>query len=241
MPRFFIQDEPVNQVVIDGQDGRHIAKSLRMQTGQTLTLCNGQGIDFLCTIEKIVNDTVTVTVNSSTPCLAEPTVFVTLYQCLPKGDKMDSIVQKAVELGASRIVPVLSQRCVSRPEQKTAQKKVDRWQKIAVEAAKQCGRGILPTVAQIIEFSNAIQHAATQDTVLFCYEGGGQPLQQALEQTCKSCAILIGSEGGFEPQEAQEALKVGAKQVSLGPRILRTETAPVTALTAVMLLTGNLQ
>ena len=183
---------------------------------------------------------VVVSVNSSVPTISEPSVSVTLYQGLPKSDKMDSVVQKAVEMGVTRIVPMLTQRCVSRPDQKSAQKKVERWQKISVEAAKQCGRGILPPVSPLTDFSAALRQSVSESTVLFFYEGGGQSLQQCIDPSCKAYSIFIGPEGGFSEEEVQCALDLGAKKATLGPRILRTETAPVAALAAIMLTTGNM-
>ena len=225
MPRFFINESPSRQAIITGEDSKHITKSLRMKVGESLVLCNGQGM---------------VSVNSSVPTISEPSVSVTLYQGLPKSDKMDSVVQKAVEMGATRIVPMLTQRCVSRPDQKSAQKKVERWQKISVEAAKQCGRGILPPVSPLTDFSAALRQSVSESTVLFFYEGGGQSLQQCIDPSCKAYSIFIGPEGGFSEEEVQFALDLGAKKATLGPRILRTETAPVAALAAIMLTTGNM-
>lgn len=241
MPRFFINESPDRQAIITGEDSKHITKSLRMKVGESLVLCNGQGMDYHCTISSMDEHQVVVSVNSSVPTISEPSVSVTLYQGLPKSDKMDSIVQKAVEMGVTRIVPMLTQRCVSRPDQKSAQKKVERWQKISIEAAKQCGRGILPPVSLVTDFSAALkQEAASESTVLFFYEGGGQSLQQCITSSCKTYSILIGPEGGFAEEEVQLALDLGAKKATLGPRILRTETAPVAALAAIMLTTGNM-
>ena len=240
MPRFFINESPDKQAVITGEDSKHIAKSLRMKVGESLILCNGQGTDYHCTISSIDEHQIVVSVNSSVPTVSEPTVSVTLYQGLPKSDKMDSIVQKAVEMGVTRIVPVLTQRCVSRPDQKSAQKKVERWQKISAEAAKQCGRGILPPVSPVTDFSSALGQAVLESSVLFFYEGGGQSLQQCIDPSCKTYSIFIGPEGGFAEEEVQHALNLGVKKATLGPRILRTETAPIAALAAIMLTTGNM-
>ncbi|MEE0252510.1 MAG: 16S rRNA (uracil(1498)-N(3))-methyltransferase [Acutalibacteraceae bacterium] len=240
MPRFFINESPSQQAIITGEDSKHITKSLRMKVGESLVLCNGQGMDYHCTISSMDEHQVVVSVNSSVPTISEPSVSVTLYQGLPKSDKMDSVVQKAVEMGVTRIVPVLTQRCVSRPDQKSAQKKVERWQKISVEAAKQCGRGILPPVSPVTDFSAALRQAASESTILFFYEGGGQSLHQCIDPSCKSYSIFIGPEGGFAEEEVQLALDSGVKKATLGPRILRTETAPVAALAAIMLTTGNM-
>ncbi len=240
MPRFFINESPSQQAIITGEDRKHITKSFRMKVGERIVLCNGPGMDYHCTISSMDEHQVVVSVNSSVPTISEPSVSVTLYQGLPKSDKMDSVVQKAVEMGVTRIVPVLTQRCVSRPDQKSAQKKVERWQKISVEAAKQCGRGILPPVSPVTDFSAALRQAASESTILFFYEGGGQSLHQCIDPSCKSYSIFIGPEGGFAEEEVQLALDSGVKKATLGPRILRTETAPVAALAAIMLTTGNM-
>lgn len=241
MPRFFIDAAVQETVFLSGEDGRHIARSLRMQTGDLLTLCDGNGKDYLCRITSILGDDVTAAVESCHPSLGEPDCTVTLYQGLPKADKMDHIVQKAVETGASRIVPVLTERCISRPDPKSAEKKRLRWEKIAAEAAKQCERGKLPVVSALSSFSSALNEACANGPVLFFYEGGGENLRELLPTLpCKTLSIFIGPEGGFAPSEAALARSSGAHFATLGPRILRTETAPTAALTAIMLLTGNL-
>ena len=241
MPRFFINESPQTQAVITGEDSKHIMKSLRMKVGETLILCNGKGTDYHCTISSMDENQVMVSVDKIVPTISEPTVTVTLYQGIPKSDKMDSVVQKAVEMGVTRIVPVLTSRCVSRPDPKAAQKKVERWQKISIEAAKQSGRGILPTVSPMIDFSTAIKQAACESTVLMFYEGGGDSLQQLVNTTQTSYSIFIGPEGGFSEEEVKFVKeKCESMGATLGPRILRTETAPVAALAAIMLTTGNL-
>ena len=143
-------------------------------------------------------------------------------------------------MGVTRIVPVLTERCVSRPDEKSAKKKVERWQKIAMEAAKQSGRGIIPTVAPIATFSTAIKQAVAENTALFFYEGGGDSLHQLVNPPCNAYSIFIGPEGGFAEEEVTLAMEQGAKKATLGPRILRTETAPVAALAAIMLSSGNM-
>ncbi len=240
MPRFFIDHSPKKQTVITGEDGKNIAKSLRMQIGEPLTLCDGKGTDYHGIITSIEQNQITVTISDSCPTVAEPTATVTLYQSLPKSDKMDTVVQKAIEMGVTRIVPVLSMRCISRPDEKTAQKKTQRWQKIAIEAAKQSERGVLPTVTAIMDFATAMRQAAAKSTVLFFYEGGGESLQGLIQKTCSAYSIFIGPEGGFSPEEVALAMDLGAKKTTLGPRILRTETAPIAALSAIMLLTDNM-
>ena len=178
MARFFIEGSPGTEYTLSGEDGRHIARSLRMRVGETLTLCDGCGQDFTCEITAISGDDVTVSVLHQQVNPAEPTLQVTVYQGLPKSDKMDWIAQKIVESGAVRLVPVMTTRCISRPDGKAAEKKVQRWQKIAEEAAKQSGRGIIPQVAPLTEFAKAVEEASQQGAVFFFYEGGGDNLNR---------------------------------------------------------------
>ena len=241
VPRFFINGDIGNSAVIPGEDARHISKSLRMHAGDMLTLSGGKGIDYGCVIEKIEKDAVTVKVLYSQPSEVEPSVKVTLFQGLPKGEKFDLIIQKAVELGVSKIVPMLTDRCVSRPDGDAEQRKHERWQKIASEAAKQCGRGIIPEVVPLCSFDYALKLMKQPLKIIF-YEGGGRSLRKILtESHDKDIAVMIGPEGGFESREVGEAEKLGAVKATLGPRILRTETAPIAAVSAIMYETGNLE
>ncbi len=240
MPRFFIDYEPGKMAEISGEDGRHIARSLRMQPGEELTLCDGRGKDYQCRILRIQGDTVEAEVLSVQPTLAEPTVQVTLYQGLPKSDKFEWVVQKAVELGVTRIVPVLTARCVSRPDDRSMAKKQERWQKIAQEAAKQSGRGILPVVGEKQTFSQALEEGCCRQKALLFYEGGGERIVHLVEEGIQSLSLFIGPEGGFAPEEVQLAKEMGVFIATLGPRILRTETAPLAALAGIMQATGNL-
>lgn len=242
MPRFFVESVNGDKVIISGNDGNHISRSLRMHPGDSLTLCDGAGYDYTCVIERITDDLVELNVTEKSRTLSEPDVFLTLYQGLPKSDKMDMIVQKAVELGASAIVPTMTARCVSRPDEKSAKKKRERWEKIAQEAAKQCGRGILPSVLPLKSFSEALREACAKGPVLFFYEGGGASLSAVLkEHPGKYLSVFIGPEGGFALEEVEMAQKANVSFSTLGPRILRTETAPLAAITAVMLLTENME
>lgn len=240
MPRFFIDYVPEEIAVLTGADGKHIAKSLRMHPGESLILCDSIGTDYHCKIDRIDGETVTVRVLSFCRSVSEPSVRATLYQAFSKADKMETVVQKAVELGASRIVPMMTARCISRPDAKTAQKKCERWQKIAEEAAKQSGRGVIPQVAAPMEFQEAILEAAQEDVVLFFYEGGGESIATLIQPKDRSAAIFIGPEGGFSEEEVAFAKAHGARVATLGPRILRTETAPIAALAAIMLASGNM-
>lgn len=244
MPRFFIDYVPDDTAVITGGDARHIAQALRMRRGEKLVLCDCLGMDYDGEIERIEPGGASVLVRVLGCCrsVSEPSLRVTLYQALPKQDKFDTVVQKAVELGVYRIVPVLSARCVSRPDEKAFAKKRQRWQKIADAAAKQSGRGILPQVGGLVHFSEAVREAAGQEggiSLLF-YEGGGERILKLLREGVSSAAAFIGPEGGFEPGEVALAQRAGVLRATLGPRILRTETAPIAALAAMMQATGNL-
>lgn len=227
MPRFFIDEAVVGTFRLVGEDAAHIAKSLRMRLGETLTLCH-DGVDYTCKIVDFEKNSVLVELVSVQSCEAEPKVAVTLFQGLPKGDKMDLIVQKAVEVGVSAIVPVVTKRCISRPDEKNLHKKVQRWQKIALEAAKQSGRGIVPKVLDVQDFPQAVTLGAQLEEAFLFYEAGGSPLQTLLQQP-KSVAIFIGPEGGFEEDEVKCAVEGGVSICSLGNRILRTETAAIVA------------
>lgn len=239
MPRFFVPHAGGEAFEIFGEDARHIIKSLRMHAGEIITVSNGSGMDFGCSITGFAENTVSVKVLYSQPSQVEPDICVTLYQGLPKGDKMELIIQKTVELGITRIVPVLTSRCVSRPDNKSAAKKQERWQKIAEEAAKQSGRGIIPQVSSIAGFTDAVRMQGEEARKIVFYEGGGETLRSALEPRCKELALFIGPEGGWDKMEIQRLEEVGCRRATLGPRILRTETAPIAALSAIMFATGN--
>ncbi len=238
MPRFFIDCIPQHSVEIKGGDARHIALSLRMKIGEEITLTHG-GTDYLCTIESINPESVLLSVNSALPCLAEPTVKLMLFQALPKLDKLETIVQKSVELGVCRIVPVLTRRCISRPKDADFEKKRTRLAKIALEAAKQSGRGIIPEIAPLTNFENAIAQMKESDIALMCYENGGKHFSQTNLPKSGSISLLIGSEGGFDFEEANFAAENGIAHIWLGSRILRCETAPIAAVSVIMHMTGN--
>ena len=169
-----------------------------------------------------------------------------IFQALPKGDKLDTVVRKCTELGAYDFTPVLTSRCISRPDEKSAKKKCERWQKISAEAAKQCGRGIIPAVNEVITFDAALSEMSECTLALMCYEcEDGYSIGRCLSENREklsgdaSVAVFIGPEGGISPDEAQSARDKGIICVGLGKRILRTETAPLFAVSAIMLLTGN--
>lgn len=245
MPRFFMSGTNVANGValITGSDADHI-KVLRLKVGDKLIICDGDRTDHHCTIKSLSPGQVEAEVFESVPCPAEPDVHCIILAGLPKqGERSDYIVQKCTESGASEIVFFVSKRCVSRPDEKGLEKKVQRWQRIAEEAAKQSGRGIIPQVRAVGSFAEALDIAVKTELPLFMYETGERvELRDAIESAgdISSAAIITGPEGGFEPFEAQLAAAAGIRLCAMGPRILRCETAPVAALTALMYATGNM-
>ncbi len=241
MAWFFINQNIISdQYVILGEDAKHISKVLRMKKGEELTLVTPDRIECTCEVFSINGDSVTVDVISKKPCDNEPNVYVTLYQALPKGDKMDYIIQKCVELGISKIVPMISARCVSRPDAKALVKKRDRWQKIALQAAMQSRRAIVPEVCNCVSFKNAAELTKQNDKTIIFYEMGGESVRNILTDTkTKTVGMFIGSEGGFEQSEVDLVVNSGGTAASLGKRILRAETAPLAALSVIMYQTNN--
>lgn len=237
---WFFTDETISgdTFLIKGEDARHIEKSLRMRKGEEVTLVNS-GVEYLCEIKDFFDGNVEVNVKSSCACEKEANIKVTLFQSLTKGDKMDLIVQKSVELGVNRIVPVVTSRCVSRPDEKSLKKKIERWQKIALGAAQQSCRGVVPEVSSAVSFSEALRDSKELDCSVLFYEGGGESLSKFTDKGYKSFGIFVGCEGGFDISEVEEANEAGVSAATLGKRILRAETAPLAALSAIMCLTGN--
>lgn len=247
MPKFFmsVPDEAA-QIIVTGEDAHHIGYALRSKVGDAITVCNTDktsktyGWDYFCHISAFDAHTVTLEVERLTQSEVESAISITLYQAVPKNDKFDTIVQKAVELGVNTIVPVFTKRCISRPDAKSQRKKVDRLQKIAAEAAKQCGRSVLPTITPFLSFDEALHDCEQYDCKIICYEGGGIRLQEAWNESRRSIALFIGSEGGFEPEEIAEAEKYGVVCCTLGKLILRCETAPIAAISVLRSLTGDI-
>lgn len=239
MPRFFLEKVNSDVIRITGEDANHIGRSLRMRVGDDLTVCS-EGRDHHCRISAITSDEVVLEVLSSELCAAEPTVNITLYQAVPKSDKLNTIIQKSVELGAVKIVPVITKRCVARPDKKDFDKKLARLQKIAEAAAKQSGRGIIPEVTSVITFEKAVEEMKKADRAMLFYEEGGVRFSDVPLSNARDIAVFIGSEGGLDPEEAEYAKKAGIYNVWLGNRILRCETAPVAVISILMHLTGNM-
>jgi 16S rRNA (uracil1498-N3)-methyltransferase len=232
MPRFFVRQERVNDgyISIIGEDAHHIARSLRMAVGDQITVCDMQGNEYTCRISAFDEDReVSAEILESRHSQNEPKIFIRLFQALPKGDKLDTIIQKAVECGVSEIIPFQSERCVVKIKNDAEDRKTDRRQRISAEAAKQCGRSVIPEVRASVGFDEAIAMAAESELCLFCYEGDGTlPLGSILrryEELPASVSIVIGSEGGFSQNEVAKAVEKGVTLAGLGKRILRTETA----------------
>ena len=238
MPRFFVRAEQISDgiVTILGDDAHHISRSLRMAVGENVTVSDMQKKEYLCELTDFLPDRVIAKVLEVHQSDTEPPFCATVFQALPKGDKLDSIIQKTVECGASRLVPFESERCVVRMKDGAEEKKTERRARIAFEAAKQCGRGVIPTVQPTVTFAKAIEEASKADLALFCYEGDQtKPLPSVLREwrSLKSqkgdapatVSIMIGSEGGFSLSEKEHAIEKGMIPVGLGKRILRTETA----------------
>ncbi|MFI3206274.1 MAG: 16S rRNA (uracil(1498)-N(3))-methyltransferase [Clostridia bacterium] len=227
MPRFFVNDIIGDTFLLDGENGRHASRSLRMKVGEKLTLCDGKGTDFFCEITEINSDEVSLRVNEKKENTAECPVKIYLYQCLPKADKMDLIVQKAVELGVYKIIPVISSRCITSYKGKE-EKKIQRLNKISLEAAKQSGRGIVPEVSFPQSIVESVEKSCGK-RILF-YEKGGKSISEILETEEKEISVLIGPEGGFSEEEVEFARKNGFFIGTLGKRIVRTETAGLIAM-----------
>jgi 16S rRNA (uracil1498-N3)-methyltransferase len=200
-----------------------------MATGDAVTVSDGEGLDYFCTLTLIRDDKCVCKIESYGESKSEPRSKITLFMGYPKGDKLETVVQKAVELGAWRVVPFESSRCIKRPKAEKIEKSTERLNRIALEAAKQSGRGIIPIVSSPVSFDKMIEEAKKCALALFCYEDehahtikdtiSGMPCPETI-------ACIVGPEGGFSPEEAERVLKAEISSVSLGGRILRCETAP---------------
>lgn len=232
-----------DRIVIVGPDVNHIRNVLRMHEGEELIICDGDGTDYYCRLTSVGSDSVEAAILSSGNTSAELPTRIYLFQGLPKKDKMELIIQKAVELGVYEIVPVMTKRVIVKlDDDKKEAKKLERWQTISESAAKQSGRGIIPRIDKVMSFKEALKLAATLDEQLIPYENadssvdGMEYSRELIEglKGKKSACIFIGPEGGFEESEVKEAMDSGFKAISLGKRILRTETAGLAALSVIM-------
>ncbi len=244
MPRFFVNKNNIteNRITVDGGDAVHIGRSLRMKIGDELILCCDK-TDYTTKILTISDKEVCCEILSQSPICSEPDIDLTLYQAVPKLDKLEFITQKSVELGVTEIVPVITSRCISRPDNKSFAKKKERLNKISLEAAKQSGRGIIPEVSDIIDFKTAVSKLKEHDFSYVCYEKGGIPFSSVInikDVKNKSIGLFIGSEGGFDKSEIDFLEDMNIKTISMGKRILRCETAPISAVSIIMALSGNM-
>lgn len=218
-------------ITLGPDDSHYVAQVLRMKRGEELIVVLKDRIEALCEVDSVSKNEVTLKVKETAPNSSEPSFDITLYQSVSKGERMELTIQKCVELGVTKVVPVFSSRCVVRPDEPKKQKsKTERWQKIALEAARQSGRGIIPEVSEPISFDKALEQGRSSDIALFTWEGEhGVTLKKALSgksaESMKEIAVFIGPEGGYDESEADKARESGAVAVTLGKRILRTETA----------------
>ncbi len=238
MPKFFVSKSQINgdAAQITGEDIRHISNVLRLAKGDSVVICSN-GYDYAGVIDNITNLSVSVKLLGGEKCLAEPDVNIVLYQGIPKQGKMEQIIQKCTELGVLKIVPVVTKRCVAQPKDK-----MTRWQRVAKEAAKQSGRGIMPQIGGCISFAEAVGQMSRVDTALMFYEAERSlGLKDVLDKKrISEIAIMIGPEGGFEPSEVQHAKQANILSVSLGRRILRTETAAAAVIPIIMYTQGQM-
>lgn len=244
MPKFFVEPENVteNAAKIIGEDVKHIGTVLRAKIGDYITVCDGNGFDYECEITDISKSEIELKIANKTKCKTEPSVFVTLYQALPKGEKCDYIIQKGIELGVSKIIFFVSKRSVSKPDEKSLKSKLQRWQAISLSAAKQSGRGIIPKIEILADTKKAMNEMEKDEIKILFYEGSGTtPFKGLLNNTdMKSFSFMIGPEGGFDDSEILLAKEKGIPLGGLGKRILRTETASGCVLSALMFATDNL-
>lgn len=245
MQHFFVPPSQVEEteIVVLGSDVNHMKNVLRMRPGEEVTISDGNNCRYLCRINSYLGDSQSdaralLDIVERETVDTELTSKIYLFQGLPKQDKMELIVQKAVELGVYEIIPVVTKRSVVKLDEKKARKKTERWQEIAKSAAKQAGRGIIPEVTTVFSWKEALGHAGKLDVILIPYE-----LAEGMKETKKviesikpgqSVGIFIGPEGGFEKEEVEQAMAEGAAAITLGKRILRTETAGLTTLSVLM-------
>lgn len=242
MARFFVTPDQIRQDMIYIYDGdvNHIKNVLRMREGEEVSISDGEGTDYHCIIEELDKDCIKLRIQNSWKSYSELPVKLHLFQGLPKADKMELIIQKAVELGAYEIIPVSTSRSIVKLDDKKAAKKVSRWQGIAESGAKQSGRAIIPEVLSPMSFKQALNYARELDATIIPYEKAeGIDDTRAVirglhDSAVQSIGIFIGPEGGFSEQEVELAMEAGAKPITLGKRILRTETAGLTTLSILM-------
>lgn len=253
MPKFFVKNNQVNntKITIIGDDVNHIKNVLRLEIDDDINICNVDTKEnYTCGITKIDSKSIECTIFNTIESQTEGNILIDIFQGIPKADKMELIIQKSVELGANSIIPVEMKRCVSKIDEKTKSKKISRWQKISEVAAKQCGRDIIPKINDVIKIENICKMIGKYDIVLLAYENEEiNSLKKELHDLKKlnnsnndnlKIGIIIGPEGGFEKGEVDILQKNGAKVITLGKRILRTETVAFTMLSIIMYELGDL-
>ena len=242
MARFFVEaDQMCSDVItLTGENAQH-AKVLRLKAGEQVLVCDGEGMECLCEVTGMGGGAVDLTVLERRQATSEAAVQVSIYMGFPKSDKLEHVIQKATELGACEIIAFPAARSVSKPDDKSLKKKLERWQKIAASAAEQSGRGRIPQVLVLDSYAAALERAAKADKALLFYENErATTLRMALDASdFQTVSMLTGPEGGLEEKEVQQAMDAGLQVCTLGRRILRCETAPLCALSAVMYAAGE--
>ncbi len=242
MTRFFVTPEEMQPefLVLTGENAQH-AKVLRLKNGEDVLVCDGQGRECVCTVSDVSPGQISLVVKKRQESESEAAVKVSIYMAFPKADKLEHVIQKATELGAYEIVAFPSARCVSRLDEKSLKKKLERWQKIAASAAEQSGRGRIPQVVTLGSFQEALARSVKADKAILFYENErASTLRGAMAgKEYRTISLLTGPEGGLEEREVNQAQEFGLEVCTLGRRILRCETAPLCALSAVMYATGE--
>ena len=242
MVRFFVTSEEMNNdfIVLTGENAAH-AKVLRIKNGDQVVACDGVGSECVCTVSDVAPNQISLVVNTRETSTTEASVQVSIYMAFSKGDKFEHVIQKATELGATEIVAFPSARCVSKPDDKSLSKKLERWQKIAVSAAQQSGRGNVPVVSVLKSYDAALENARKADLAVLFYENERATTLKSVLTAGEyhSVSMITGPEGGLEEHEVNKALEYGLQVCTLGKRILRCETAPLCALSAVMYDAGE--
>lgn len=242
MPRFFVSPDETGGsfMVLTGENAAH-AKVLRLKNGDDVTVCDGNGTDYRCTVSDVAPGQISLVVHSVVPAESEAKIACSIYMAFPKADKFEHVIQKATELGAAELVCFPSSRCVSRPDEKSLSKKLERWQKIAASAAEQSRRGRIPKILAVPSYEAALERASKADLSVCFYENEDHhTFRQAIEEKpFRTVSLLTGPEGGFSLGEVAQASAAGLQICTLGSRILRCETAPLCALAALMYASGE--
>lgn len=240
MDRFFVEKNNINlennTCIIEGEDVKHVSKVLRCKIGEELEVCDNDNNEYICEITDIDKSTVTLDILEKIDIKRESDLKVKLYQGLPKGPKMEIILQKLTEVGVDEIILVQTKRSVTKVDDKKEDKKIDRWQRIIYEAAKQSKRGKIPKLRGVLSFKEALEEMKNNDFNIIPYENERtKSIKKALKGVnINNIGIFVGPEGGFDDSEIQSVESIGGQSVSLGPRILRTETASIVASSIVL-------